>query len=121
MIEWTTKYGRNKPVDLGPIRSVTMQNQIVLKQALASKQFTCIGFVPRTDRVYTVIFGDAKYSVNSMALYTRDGSIYKAFEYSGGDPAVSIAQIKQILKCEKIRLELSEVDMINAKSQIYYL
>lgn len=113
------KYNAKSHQDDSIIRSVTLQNKQVLANAFTDKRYECIGWCPHNGQVFKVVFGDAKYSVNSLAFFSTDGSVYRVFEHSGGDTALE--QITAILRIQKIRLEFSEADMINSKQTIYLL
>lgn len=115
------KYNNSSNVDQEVIRSVRLQNERILQLALAQTTFQCIGFVPHTDRVYRVHFGKSRYDFPSMAVFNENGSQYFEVAFSGLEASSVMAKLMDALKSDGIRLELSDADMIAAKTTIYYL
>jgi hypothetical protein len=112
-----TKYGYKAKSDDVQIRSVHIQNERVIKQAIKRSRFECMGFIPH-GQTFKVVFGIGSFGLLSMAVFGIDGSSFGEWNYSNlGSQTTLLALLKDL----KIRLELTEADLIAAKTTIYYL
>lgn len=118
---WTRKYGRSKryqPPEI--LRAVLKQNSQVLQHALLQPTFECTGFIPHTDRIFRIHFGRNRYDMESMAVFSEDGTSYFEIAYSGVKQELRMSQLAANLKEHGIRLEFSEAYMLASKNVIYW-
>lgn len=103
------------------IRSVYGQNCGLIQYASTHPGTTLIGFIPHTDKVFRVHFGRSRYDMESMAVFSNDGSTYLEIAYSGLHPVMIMKNLTDALKAHGIRLEADEAAMIQSKTVLYYL
>lgn len=121
-LNWTKKYGRkHKKYDPEIIRGAMRHNQILINHMFAMQNVSLIGYIPHTDKVFRVLFGNDQRGIPSFAIINVDGSSFKDFTYSDQDIDMAKGHVYDILKRNRIRLELTDADMIASKTVIYYL
>lgn len=59
--------------------------------------------------------------MESMAVFSTDGSTYLEIAYSGLHPLLIMKNLTDALKAHGIRLEADEAAMIQSKQVLYYL
>lgn len=121
-IDWTTKYGRNKPLpEDQPIRNVAKQNSHVVDMALTIKSLECRAFSLVSKADYKVFFGKSgNLGMDCICVFSLDGQMLREMAYSGSVSTVK-DEILSFCKALNLRLELTEADAIAAKTTIYYL
>lgn len=118
---WTQKHGRrHKQHVVGIIRSVKRQNSLILDAAFASGKMEFRGFDCETRGEYKVYYGPSeRLGLLALSLFTRNGEIFMEWALSGlKDPKAALIAY---LRHHNVRLELSDLDVINSKTQIYFL
>lgn len=103
-----------------PTRILRFHNRQILSLVLSGQLSKFYGFVPQSDVVYRFDYGVSRYGVPSLAYFSEDGSVYRELAFSGDQATVS-SQIESLLVEQRIRLELTELDVIRSKTEIYYL
>lgn len=118
---WTRKYGRRKPLPESITRGVTWHNREILNNVIAKGSMELRGFDVSTKMEYKVFYGPSdRHGLMSFAMFNRTGSLYREWAYSGEvrDPVDTMLAILRELD---IRLEWSDLDVINSKTLIYIL
>jgi hypothetical protein len=117
---WTKKYGRKRPVDPKIIRGVRWQNSQILDMCLSTSKIELRGFDTSTKAEYKVFYGPSeRVGLMAMTLFNRSGTVFMEWALSGvKDPKEALLHY---LKAHEIRLELSDMDVINSKTLIYFL
>lgn len=105
---WKTKHD-----DL--IRIVKRHNTLILNESITN-DIELIGYGVKTKCLYRIVFSKGQYLDRLVLIYKGD-SVDMAFEVMANDSAVD--RILKLLKHDFIRLERSEVDLLESKAVIY--
>lgn len=118
---WTEKHGRrHKMHQYEIIRSVKRQNRLILDAAFSAGKMELRGFDCETRGDYKVYYGPSeRLGLMAFTLFTRDGNVFMEWALSGlRDPK---AALLAYLRHHNVRLELTDLDVVNSKTQIYSL
>lgn len=102
------------------ILNVMHHNEATIKQAISLKA-SIVGFNPHTHKGFRVDFSNTQYGLPSVAIYADDGSFYKELVYSSNDLEITIGQLLEIFRSERIRLEWSQGHVIASKNVVYFM
>lgn len=119
-IQWHQKHHNKRWIEPDVIRSVSIHNERILSHALSKPDFSCIGFVPHTDKVYSIVFGRNRHDMESMAVFLKDGTSYFEIVYSGISLDRRLSILLANLREHGIRLEWGEAYMLASKNVIYW-
>jgi hypothetical protein len=123
-IDWTTKYGRLKPLDKDqPIRNVLHQNTAIIELALGLSTFNmeCRAFSVISKEDYKIFFGKSmSLDMDCMCIFNLDGQMLREMAFSGIVSTVK-DELLSFCKVLNLRLELTEADVIASKTTIYYI
>lgn len=126
-LDYTSKHGRIRPYEPEVIRRVVLRNQLILDHIISKcSTATLIGWQPETNRVFTVEYscddleGSFVRSTHNFTLY-EDGILYRKYSLLEPDAVELKRQCDYFFRGLRIRLELTEADMIAAKTLIYFL
>ena len=107
-------------VDDSVVRSVRIQNEQLLDQAISTSTMSMVAFNVVTKVPFKVVYGPSdRLGITSLTLFSMDGGIFLEWAISGLKD--SRDHWLNYLKSHRIRLELTEADLINSKRTIYYL
>lgn len=119
---YTARFGRrHRLYNPEIIRGAMRHNTLLVNQMFVIMNLSLVGYIPHTDQVFKVLFGKDQRGIQSFAIINVDGSSFQDFTYSHNDVELMKAHILNLLKENRIRLELTDADMIASKTVIYYL
>lgn len=116
------KYQAISKIDDSLIRNVSHQNETIVELVLAlpTFQLECCAFDYTNLSDYKVFFGKSdRIGMQAVTIFNLDGSLFHEYAYSGSKtPGKAILSL---VKALNLRLELTQIDMINSKQTIYYV
>lgn len=121
VLDWTQKHGRKHPHTAPEIlRPIRFQNDMILNQALSTLKMELRAFDVVTKVEYKVYYGPTdRLGLMALTLFTRSGDTFMEWALSGvRDPKASLLAY---LRVHNLRLELGDLDVVNSKTQIYFL
>ena len=113
------RFKTNSVIDDSIIRSVHRHNKTIINAILKHSTFECRGFIPGSSKVFRIHFGKSRYDFPSLAIFSEDGSMYHEQAFSGLSTSLMAEALLKMMKLHKIRLELTDADVILSKRVIY--
>jgi hypothetical protein len=114
------KYGAKSNIDDSHIRIVALHNKAILGHALPTNKLEFRAFDVVSMAEYHVFYGPSdRLGLQSLTLFTKDGSVFMEWALSGVKEPVQF--LLAYLRLHSLRLELSDMDLLNSKRVIYFL
>lgn len=117
---YTSKHGRIRPYNPEVIRRVPVRNQMVIEQILSSPNpSTFIGWMPENGRTFRIEYDTVLTSVRFVIW--ESSKMFQSYALNDVAPDELKHNVAYLFRGLRIRLELTEADMIAAKTLIYFL